>query len=139
RRDDRPALAGEPRRAADRDPRRLRRRRPRRDPRADRGNPVGDADGARARHPPRPGDAGTAERGGNPARLRGQRAGQHRQGAVTEEPSEGAAAEEAAAAPESASNEERAAAGDRSADTSSASEAKRRAKIERLRGEGIDP
>jgi lysyl-tRNA synthetase, class II len=56
---------------------------------------------------------------------------------VTEE-GPGGAAEDVPAAGD-ASNEERAAAGDRSADTSGASEAKRRAKVEKLRAEGIDP
>ncbi|HEX4752687.1 MAG TPA: OB-fold nucleic acid binding domain-containing protein, partial [Solirubrobacterales bacterium] len=61
---------------------------------------------------------------------------------MTDEPSGQDAAAESAAATEgadAAGNEERAAAGDRSADTSGASEAKRRAKVERLRAEGINP
>ena len=37
--------------------------------------PCGRRMALRARHPPRPGDARAAARGGNPARLRGQRAG----------------------------------------------------------------
>ena len=64
---------------------------------------------------------------------------------MTDEPSgqdaaaETAAAERASAGDAGASNEERVASGDRSADTSGASEAKRRAKVEKLRAEGIDP
>ncbi len=64
---------------------------------------------------------------------------------MTDEPSgqdaaaESAAGEGAPAGDAGASNEERVASGDRSADTSGASEAKRRAKVERLREEGIDP
>jgi lysyl-tRNA synthetase class 2 len=64
---------------------------------------------------------------------------------VTDEPSgqnaaaQTAAGEGAPAGDAGASNEERVASGDRSADTSGASEAKRRAKVERLREEGIDP
>ena len=64
---------------------------------------------------------------------------------MTDEPSgqdaaaDSAAGEGAPAGDAGASNEERVAAGDRSADTSGASEAKRRAKVERLREEGINP
>jgi lysyl-tRNA synthetase class 2 len=64
---------------------------------------------------------------------------------VTDEPSgqdaaaDSAAGEGAPAGDAGASNEERVASGDRSADTSGASEAKRRAKVERLREEGINP
>ena len=56
-------------RAADRRHRRLRRGRPRRDPRPDRRNALGLADGARARHPSRAGDAGAAARRDYPSRL----------------------------------------------------------------------
>ena len=121
------ALAGDPARAADRGHRRLRRGRPRRDPRADRGNALGDADGDGARHPPRPGDAGTAARRGNPSRLRGQRAGQRRHGAVTEE-----RARRRRGRPTRPRRDGRPL-------RRSPSEAKRRAKVERLRAEGIDP
>ena len=79
------------------------------------------ADGARARHPPRPGDAGDAARGDYHARPHGRRAGNSRPRALS--------AERAAAMSDAPPRLRRRARPRR----------ERLAKVERLRAEGIDP